>query len=94
MPHREGSKVDFTKEEIAHFIWEDNKDVWGNIVKDVYHLIGKYYICHDDGLKYRFFGVVWAEDDFYYGFSPCGYGHMALSSCCGSIDMFGKVIDE
>lgn len=44
---------------------------WRRIVKDYEPLIGREFQT-DDGTIWRFFGIVWSDDDFYYGMSSRG----------------------
>lgn len=61
------------------------------IIKETEHLFGRFY--EYKGQKYRFFGVVIAEDDYYYGMYNEKMG-MRLLSCAGYIEGFDfKLID-
>lgn len=59
---------------------------WRAIVKETESLIGRKYIGYD-GDTYTFFGLVHADDDYYYGMHSAG--QMRLLSCVGSIDGYG-----
>lgn len=63
------------------------KGNWRAIVKECEHLIGKEFIS-EGGVRYRFFGVVHTEDDYYYGMSSTDQGLMLLS-CVGSLEAHG-----
>jgi len=62
------------------------KGNWRLIVSQTEHLLGKTF-RRDDGKEYWFFGVVHAEDDYYYGM--WGNGELRLLSCVGSIEGHG-----
>lgn len=65
------------------------KGNWRLIVNECKHLIGEHYEG-DDYRDYVFFGIVHAEDDYYYGmYSDEQGGRLRLLSCVGSIEMFG-----
>ena len=59
---------------------------WQKLVKEYEPLIGKRY-RDQQGKEWGFFGLVHAEDDYYFGMSS-GSG-IRLLSCVGSIDAFG-----
>lgn len=58
-----------------------------NIVADTYHLIGKKFE-DADGKRYVYFGVVYGDDDLYYGMSDME-NKCLLLSCVGSLEMYG-----
>lgn len=62
-------------------------DNWDNITKEYKPLIGKFFIS-DKGVKNHFFGLVHADDDYYYGLVTKG-GKLNLLSCVGSIENYG-----
>lgn len=62
---------------------------WRAIVKETESLIGKKYIGHD-GETYTFFGLVHADDDYYYGMHSAW--QMRLLSCVWSIDGHGYTL--
>lgn len=64
---------------------------WRIIVKECENLIGKKF-CDKDGNQYRFFGIVWGEDDFYYGMSRDG--NVRLLSCVGNLETNGFTLLE
>lgn len=69
------------------------KGNWRAIIKGCQKLIGE--IFSSRGNDYRFFGVVWAEDDFYYGMQRLhGDKRTALLSCVGSIEMYGYTLKQ
>lgn len=63
------------------------KGNWRNIINETEPLIGKWFI-NEDGLKFKLFGVVHSNDDYYYGMVDSD-GVMCLYSCAGDLDMFG-----
>lgn len=58
-----------------------------NIVAETSHLIGKKFE-DADGKRYVYFGVVYGDDDLYYGMSDME-NKCLLLSCVGSLGMFG-----
>lgn len=61
-------------------------DPWRNIVSKNKSRIGKKFIS-DDGETYTFFGIVYRNDDYYYGLNK--NGDIQLLSCCGDIESYG-----
>ena len=61
------------------------------IVQETQHLLGRYFLYRDQ--KYKFFGVVIGEDDYYYGMIS-KEGGMRLLSCVGYIEDFGYTLVE
>ena len=60
---------------------------WRNIVSECESLFQKKF-ADRDGQEWTLFGVVWGEDDFYYGMWRDG-GKVLLLSCVGSIEGHG-----
>lgn len=60
---------------------------WREIVAECEHLIGKRFVFDKDGEEYLFFGVVYGDDDYYYGM--CRKGNVLLLSCAGSMAGYG-----
>ena len=60
---------------------------WRNIVSECENLFQKKF-ADRDGQEWTFFGVVWGEDDFYYGMWRDD-GKVSLLSCVGSIEGYG-----
>lgn len=66
---------------------------WRAIIKACDHLIGRHYRRDIDGTVWRFYGVVHADDDYYYGlFSRDQVPR--LISCAGSIESCGYTLME
>lgn len=63
------------------------KGNWRLIVNDYEDKIGNRYIETRTGKEYCFFGLVWGDDDFYYGMIR--KGQLVLSSCVGSLEGSG-----
>lgn len=59
---------------------------WRNIVAENKNRIGNKF-KDKDGKIYEFFGIVYSDDDYYYGLF--GDGDLQLLSCCGSIKAYG-----
>lgn len=64
---------------------------WRAIVKGAEPLIGRRYRRHRDGTVYTFFGIVHADDDYYYGMYNKDAG-LLLCSCAGPLGE-GMVLD-
>jgi hypothetical protein len=69
-------------------------DNWPGIVKEYESRIGRKYKCNwgpegSGAYTYTFFGLVHADDDYYYGMVDNKTGKMRLLSCVGAIDGFG-----
>ena len=64
---------------------ERRKDNWTLIVKEYYPKIGFRYKDHS-GVEYLFFGLVHAEDDYYYGLMS-NDGKMRLATCVSGLEM-------
>lgn len=59
---------------------------WRKIIKDNEHLIGK-IVSDNKGNLYYFYGIVHADDDYYYGLSAMDKKNKdILSSCVGPFD--------
>lgn len=58
------------------------KGNWRLIVEEYKRLLGKWYV--NRGISYRFSGIVYAEDDYYYLMVDRD-GVVRLLSCVGSI---------
>ena len=65
---------------------------WRNLVKDYDPLIGRKFRCLQDKDVYTFFGLVHANDDYYYGLWR--EGNMVLSSCVGRLEDHYELIDQ
>lgn len=63
---------------------------WRLIVSETEHLIGKKFRSHD-GNEFNFFGLVHAEDDYYYGLWSKEHG-LRLLSCVGDIETYGYTL--
>lgn len=64
------------------------KGNWRAIVKKCEPLLGKRFTDHK-GQLYSFFGVVHAEDDYFYGMSSIPGHVVVLLSCACDLDGFG-----
>lgn len=67
------------------------KGNWRAIVAESEPLLDKKF-KNDQGQEYRFFGVVHASDDYYYGMSPVGEGRLMLLSCVDSLEGHGYTL--
>jgi hypothetical protein len=66
---------------------------WRQLVSEYNELIGQYYIKPGTNLKYRFEGLVWGDDDFY--FLLCDeMNNCIMLSCVSNIEMYGWDKDE
>lgn len=65
---------------------------WRALVKESLPFLGKKYRDVHDGLEYTFYGVVHAEDDYYYGIYR--EGKARLLSCVGDLEQHGFVLAE
>lgn len=63
------------------------------IVSETSHLFGRWF-KDEKGQVYTFYGVVIAEDDYYYGMTRHIDGKNQLLSCVGSIEAFGFELME
>lgn len=76
------------------------KGNWRNIVKQHESLLDNIYVStrgRYKGKEYRFFGIVHASDDYYYGLYDVNTREVILLSCVGDIKGFGfeeKVFDD
>jgi hypothetical protein len=68
------------------------KGNWRDIIKESEPLFQKKFI-DGESREWVFFGVVWGEDDFYYGMWRDD-GKVSLLSCVGSIEGHGFVLCE
>lgn len=64
--------------------------MWWSIVADHAHLIGKQFRDERKGHRFMFFGLVHADDDYYYGMYSEKHG-LRLLSCVGDSETFGFV---
>lgn len=63
---------------------------WIALTTECEPLLGKDFIdCN--GTLFRFFGLVWTDDDYYYGMFT-REGKTLLLSCVGSLDAHGFVL--
>ena len=62
---------------------------WRLLVNEYRNLIGRKYKDRD-GVIFTFFGLVWGDDDFYYGMYREGKTH--LLSCVGDPEGFGYTL--
>ncbi len=83
-PEERAGKVPVDAIVIPGCICEGN---FRNIVTETFHLIGKKF-KDNNGKRYVFFGVVYGDDDFYYGMSDTN-NKCLLLSCVGSLETFG-----
>ena len=63
---------------------EWNDENWKKIVTEYEEFIGRQY--KNDGHIYIFFGLVHAEDDYYYGMMKLDDNTLRLLSCVGDIE--------
>jgi hypothetical protein len=62
---------------------------WRSIIDEYSGAIGKRFTdINGKGEEYRFFGIVYGDDDYYYGMSD-GDCRVLLVSCAGSLEMMG-----
>ena len=67
---------------------------WRAIVAEATPFFNKVFV-NEKGEKYRFFGVVHSDDDYYYGMSPVQEGgRLMLLSCVGSIEGHGFTLAD
>jgi hypothetical protein len=69
------------------------KGNWREIVKECEPLFGKVYKKDGDERSYTLFGVVHADDDYYYGMVATD-GTLALLTCVCSIESNGFTIQK
>lgn len=69
---------------------ERRKDNWTLIVKEYVPKIGFQYKDHS-GTEYTFFGLVHADDDYYYGLMGMD-GKIMLATCVGGLDQMYEQI--
>ncbi len=62
------------------------KGNWRLLVQECQDLFGKKFL-DEKGDEYIFYGLVWAEDDLYYGMYR--EGNCRLLSCVGSLETWG-----
>jgi len=62
---------------------------WRHLVAKCEPLFDKVFQEIGTGVQYRFFGLVWAEDDFYYGMTSLTTGKPLLLSCVGNFESYG-----
>lgn len=61
---------------------------WRSLVVECEPLFDKLF--HDaNGQEYRFYGLVWTSEDFYYGLTNTTTKHSILLSCVGDIESYG-----
>lgn len=60
---------------------------WRKIIAESQFLLGKRF-QDEDGVEYTFYGVVYGDDDYYYGMCD-DKGRAHLLSCVGSLEMHG-----
>lgn len=53
---------------------------FAKLVEEYEEMIGK-TVVDEAGNEFEFFGIVWGEEDFYYGLSYMDVGGMTLVSC-------------
>ena len=63
------------------------------IVKESEPFFDKIFV-DSNGVEWRFYGVVWSNDDLYYGMSSCITHAHKLLSCVGSIEGHGFSLKE
>lgn len=70
---------------------ERRNDNWTLIVKEYEPKINFMY-KDDRGVRYTFFGLVHAEDDYYYGLMDCDTGRVRLATCVGGLEQMYEQI--
>ena len=65
---------------------------WRQLVGEYRDLFGRHYTDGKD--TYTFFGLVHADDDYYYGMSNHRTQRTQLLSCVGHIETFGYKLKE
>lgn len=65
---------------------------WRNIIKEIENLIGRVFLQSRDNEKYRFIGLLHADDDYYYAFEKGGKSF--LYSCVGDLEGWGFTLME
>lgn len=60
---------------------------WRNIIKESDPLIGKWFL-DKNGKHWKFQGVLWAEDDFYYLFRDTSH-KCTYITCCVTLEQAG-----
>lgn len=60
---------------------------WKSLIKRYDYLIGSIYKDNID-TEYVFFGLVWADDDYYYGMRKLQDNTLVLLSCVSEIESF------
>ncbi len=66
---------------------------WRDIVKESRHLFGRNFKDTRTGETLWFFGLVHADDDYYYGFNSKTKG-LTLLSCVGNLESWGMELVE
>lgn len=66
---------------------------WRQIIKESYSDIGKWYHSSYDNKDYKLFGIVWADDDFYYGMCDKD-SKTILVTCCSYLKNQGFILNE
>ena len=62
------------------------EDVWADLVKEYSPLYNSVFVNARTGEHFVFFGLVDAEDDFYYGMRSCHNYELLLLTCVGSLE--------
>jgi hypothetical protein len=71
-------------------------ETWTLLVNEYEPLIGRIFFT-ETGRLYRFFGLVHADDDFYYGMVSIGKilpTELRLLSCVGDLESHGFTLEE
>ena len=66
---------------------------WRAIVGDYHELIGRVFVDDVTGERFRLFGLVHADDDYYYGMANALDGRLSLMSCVSSIAGHGLSLE-
>lgn len=66
---------------------------WRAIIEETEPLFGRYYIG-PNGSRCKLFGVMWADDDFYYAMWDIEPREFHLLTCVGSIENQGFKLEE
>ena len=85
MPRKTGLPKD---SQVTECICEGN---WRSLIKEYGPLIDRWFV-DNRGQKWRFYGLVWGSDDFYYGMWR--KDKVTLLSCVGSIEGHGFEEEE
>lgn len=76
--------------ELVQVLCEDN---WNRLLAENEPLFGRIYV-DDTGKKFRFFGLVCGEDDYYFGMYELESKKVRLVSCVGSLEIAGLRLSD